>query len=167
MTEREDLNADIEHTVFPVGDASMPSAQSAEKLLAGLNARTTEPIDQLLDRLCADGQASRLLMSWTDRQDPPLWQRIVAGEANEADLEAARQQSKLGFHPDTPPAHRDAALLGYIVAVAAGVIAVGRANSSVPAQTLEEWFTAVAGAAAGDALAGLLTRAAAKLGSMS
>lgn len=166
MNSHNDPNPDIEKTVFPQGPTGMPSARAASELLARLNARATDPIDGLLETLCS-GKASpaQLMREWVRGQpdDAELWQRVTKCQADPDELNKAKELAKLGFHPKQPPAHRDSAMLAYLLAVAAGLVSHGKNISSVDHEVLEEWLTAVAGATPGQPVSELFSRAAGKI----
>lgn len=156
----------IDKTVFPAGVTGMPSNQAAAELLARLHARATEPIDGLLDMLCDGVSTADLMQRWCQAHpdQAELWCRIAQAQpASAAELDAAKQQAKLGFRPGSEVMLRHAAMLAYLLAVAAGILQQDQVRSSIQPDVLDEWFTAVAGAAPGQAISALLTDAADRL----
>lgn len=165
MNRRDEPNPEIEKTVFPQGLTGMPSAARASELLARLNRRVNEPIDGLLDALCEGTSPARLMRHWVSRHgaDAERWQRVIRCEPLEADLGPSKEQAKAGFVARDEGMNREAAILAYLLVVAGGILAHGRVESSVDRETLDEWFSAVAGATPGHPLSVLMTRASERL----
>jgi hypothetical protein len=139
--------SELDRTFIP---DELPSTRLVAGLLSALNAKAAEPIDDLLEALSAEQvTAAGLLDGWTGPEAWPAgrWRELAAGQVAEDGLAAAKRQAKRAFANPAPAPKSQAALLAYLLTLAAGRVHLGRLPSSMPPEVVEDWLTAVAGVA--------------------
>lgn len=146
-------------------DGDLPPESAVSELIRQLNQKTADPIDALIDDLLGGGDAAGWLSGWRGREAWPagLWQRMIEEALPIEEIEAAKHRAKRAFRPTGPNHRRHAAMLAYLLSLAAGLVHHGRLLSSMPPETVQDWLTAVGGAV-GEPLTGVFIEAAEALG---
>ena len=152
-----------EHTHLPAG---LPTPARAAGLIRQLHEGEVDPVDELLDALAAGETAARILDSWSFSSAWPAsgWRAAAVGDLKAGTLENARQAAKRAYDPERPGPDRHAAMLVYLLAVAAGQVYHDRFLSTLPVETVQDWLTAV-GDAVESPLSGLFAEAASRFSS--
>ena len=164
---------DDDATRMPAG---VPGEDAVSALARELNREQVEPIDALLDLLSeGEGTPAGLLDGWrgSGAWPPGRWRELTKPDApvnspEEVELAVAalvedKRAAKAAYRPEGSPAARSASLLAYLLAVAAARVRHDRILTTMPAETVSDWLTAVAGAMpARDPLAAVFEEAAAR-----
>lgn len=151
-----DAQREFEQTFLGGQREWLPKSDAARALLRGVGEAPAEPIDRLLDHLSRGRSATALL----DAHGGTGWRGLLDAATEIEALDAAKREAKRRFAaPGLDDADADAALLTYLLAVAAGLAHHRQNLSSLSADTLIDWLGALRDAVGAGELRALLSGA--------